>query len=266
MRKRRPSFVASARKCGTCGEITGRAKPGASRPAAPVCRVGIASAVGSRRGRRRDPLRGRREPRRALGALPLPAAVRRVRARALHRAEVDARLRASRPTRWHASRAFRLPAGDGRELRARCRARPRRGRDRALPGPRVGGLELLRARPPALRARIPRARVDRLRGHRRQHGARAGGRRGHRGRALGARLRCDARPRRSCRRSPGGRLGQRSRRRGPAHARDAHGPVAAQRAASPDGGARRVPAPDHRAAPAEVRGRRPRLDRLVAHR
>ena len=42
--------------------------------------------------------------------------------------------------------------------------------------------------------------------------------------------------------------------------------VAAQRAASPDGGARRVQAPDHRPAPAEVRGRRARLDRLVAHR
>ena len=88
---------------------------------------------------------------------------------------------------------LRLPAGDGRELRAGRRARSRRGGDRALPGPRVGGLELLRARPAALRARVPRARVDRLRGHRRQHRAGAGRRSRARGRALGARLRGDAR-------------------------------------------------------------------------
>ena len=119
----------------------------------------------------------------------------------------------------------------------------------------------------ALRARVPRARVDRLRGHRRQHRARARRRRRDRRRALGARAPASTLVRGDLVDAPpeavwgGGR-----ERRGAAHARDADRGVAAQRAAAADRGARRLPEAAHRAAPAEVRRRRARLDGLVAHR
>ena len=117
------------RPCAT-GGFTTSCSSSPSRPRT-CCRAAVEAG-------RRDPVRGGREPRRALGALSLPAALGRVRPRALHRAEVDARLR-RRSRRAGARRGrVRLPAGDGRELRAGRRARSRRGRDRALPGRACG--------------------------------------------------------------------------------------------------------------------------------
>ena len=106
----------------------------------------------------------------------------------------------------------------------------------------------------ALRARVSRARVHRLRGHRGQHRAGARDRRRARRAIAGISARGSALvARRPRRRAARGGVGQRPRRRGAAHARDADGGVAAQRAAAADGGARRVQAAGDRPAPVEAR-------------
>ena len=218
------------------------------------------------RGGQRDPVRGRREAGRALGPLPLHAALGRVPPRALRRAQVARGLQRdgdrARARRGH----LRLPARARHELRPGLRARPRRDDARRVPLPPVGGIEHVRARGPPLRAGLPRARVDRLRGHRRQHRGRAARRRPPRGRALGARLGDRARARRSLRRAARGGLERRTGRPGAQRADRPDGRVDAFRAAPADIGEDRVPEALDRPAPLEVRRRDARLDRLVAHR
>ena len=96
---------------------------------------GVRAPRAAGRERRGDSVRGGREPGRALGALPLPPAVGRSSCASASRScsALPAFPEAARRAGAHRGR-LRLPARDGRELRAGRRARPRRGGARAFPG------------------------------------------------------------------------------------------------------------------------------------